>query len=81
MFPLSAISPAMFIQMSMHVGSRWNCPVGMHASEVGFAAVTFEMVVGPRREETGPATKRSMFAGRSDHPASPNRSQIRGVPG
>src|SRR3984893_10816747 len=43
-------------------GARWNCPVGMHASEVGFVAATFEMVVGPRREEKGPATKRSMFA-------------------
>jgi len=35
MFPLSAISPAMFIQMSMHVGIQMELP-GRHACVGGW---------------------------------------------
>jgi hypothetical protein len=94
MFPLSAISSAMFIQMGMHVGIEMNCPVGMHASEVCFAAATLRngswsaarrkgaghQEIDVRHLETKWSRLSHAYLGRSDHAASPNRSQIGGVP-
>src|ERR1700730_7614787 len=94
MFPLSAISSVMFIQMGMHVGSQMELP-GRHACVRGWLCgchLRNGSWSAARRKGAGhqevdvrhPETKWSRlshaYLGRSDHPASPNRSQIGGVP-